>query len=423
MKIDMEIDYISALASATKSNSANYVRTQNDKEDEKETSIYDYHVNLLESLSVFSGFLLELRSIHREQPDVLLPEDYAALIVAYFKLLEDVFIALSIRHHGISLNLVTEILSHVDRVTRVADEVVRKKYISAEIEKTIFPNVIKSRVRLENERNFSLIGTIQVEVNKKIESEVDIIITDIKNKASDVDIKYSEGRKDIINTFKKYENNVTSLIVSAKESIEKYKKDGDGVLSDIYERKTEVESLMSSIKTQLDMAEGILKDTSQLGMAAAFKERHLALRIPMWFWITSFFSCLGLLTNVSIMFVEFIFTSNSEVKSTAEVISRLAITLPFIWGAWFSAKQYNHISQLREDYAYKVAVAMTYHGYKDEAQKSNSQMNEKLLESIVAQFSENPVRLYRNDSSASLFESIIKNNKMSDVISAIKGGK
>ncbi len=122
------------------------------------------------------------------------------------------------------------------------------------------------------------------------------------------------------------------------------------------------------------------------------------------------------------MFVDFVLSTNSEVKSTAEVISRLAITLPFIWGAWFSAKQYNHISQLREDYAYKVAVAMTYHGYKNEAQEINSTMNEKLLESIVAQFSENPVRLYRNDNVASVFEAVIKNNKMSEVITAIKGG-
>ncbi|PKQ79647.1 hypothetical protein AOX56_13795 [Aeromonas sobria] len=423
MKVDMEIDYIAALVSVTTVNSVYHVQTQNNNAAEKDTNIYNYHVNLLKSLTVFSESLLKLRSIHRENSDLFLPEEYSALIVGYFKLLEDVFLLLSASHHGVSLNLVIEILSHIDSVTRVADEILKKRFLSVDIEKTIFPNVLKSRIRLEDEKNIKIIGTIQVEVNKKVENEVDYIRKDIKNKVKDVDIKYSEGRNEIINSFKEYENEVAILLNKASDTFEKHKIDGDEIISDIKNKKSSIDSLMTSIEAQLKLTEGILKDTSQLGMARAFKERHSALKIPMWFWIISFFSCLGLLTNVSVMFVDFVFLSKSEIKSTAEVISRLAITLPFIWGAWFSAKQYNHVNQLREDYAYKVAVAMTYHGYKDEAQQTNSQMNEKLLESIVAQFSENPVRLYRNDNSASLFEAVIKNNKLSEVISSIKGGK
>lgn len=423
MTIDMEIDYIAALISATTENSVHHIHEQINNGEEKDTAIYNYHVNLLKSLTVFSKSLLDLRTIHRENLDLSLPEDYAALIVGYFKLLEDVLVSLSVRYHSISLNLVVEILSHIDSVIRVADEVIKKEFISSDIDKVIFPNVLKSKVRFEKERDFSVIGMIQVDLNKKIEFEIDHIRKDVRKEINDVDAKYSEGRNDLINTFKKYDDDVASLLKKAKDSLNRYKVDGDVIISNIQNKKSSIDSMMLSIEAQLKLAEGILKDTSQLGMARAFKERHSALKFPMWFWIISFFSCLGLLTNVSVMFVDFVFSTNSEVKSTAEVISRLAITLPFIWGAWFSAKQYNHISQLREDYAYKVAVAMTYHGYKNEAQEVNSQMNEKLLESIVAQFSENPVRLYRNDNVASVFEAVIKNNKMSEVISAIKGGK
>ena len=423
MTIDMEIDYIAALVSATTDNSAHNIEEQKNNGGEKENEIYKYHVNLLKSLTLFSKSLLDLRNIHRVNPELLLPEAYSASIVGYFKLLEDVLVSLSVRHHSLSLGLVIEVLSHIDSVTRVADEVVKRKFISSDIEKVILPNVLKSKVRLENEREFSIIGRIQVDLNKRVDYEMDQFRKDVRKEINEVDIKYSEGRNDIINTFKKYDSDVSLLLKNARSSLDKYKIDGDGIISNIQSKKSSIDSLMLAVETQLKLAEGILKDTSQLGMARAFKERHSALKFPMWFWIISFFSCLGLLTNASVMFVEFVLSTNSEVKSTAEVISRLAITLPFIWGAWFSAKQYNHISQLREDYAYKVAVAMTYHGYKNEAQEVNSAMNEKLLESIVAQFSENPVRLYRNDNVASVFEAVIKNNKMSEVINAIKGGK
>ena len=423
MNVDMEIDYIAALVSATTANSVHHVQTQYNNGTDKDENIYNYHVKLIKSLTTFSKSLLDLRAVHREHPDVLLPEEYSALIVGYFKLLDDIFLSLYVTPHGVSFNLVSETLSYIEDVTRVTDEVLNNRFLSADIEKTIFPNILKSRYRLEYEKNIRAIGIVQVEVNKKIENEMDDIYKDIKVKINDVDAKYSEGRNEIINTFKEYENKVDLLLTKASDAFKKHQIDSDEIICDIQNKKSSIDALITSIEAQVKLTEGILKDTSQLGMARAFKERHSALMIPMWFWIISFFSCLGLLTNVSVMFVDFVFSSKSELKSTAEVISRLAITLPFIWGAWFSAKQYNHVNQLREDYAYKVAVAMTYHGYKDEAQQANSQLNEKLLESIVAQFSENPVRLYRRDNSASLFEAVIKNNKLSEIISSIKGGK
>lgn len=65
---------------------------------------------------------------------------------------------------------------------------------------------------------------------------------------------------------------------------------------------------------------------------------------------------------------------------------------------------------------------MTYHGYKSETADVNEEMSGKLLESIIAQFSDNPVRLYKNDNSNSVIESILKNDKLSDIINSAKNG-
>ena len=65
---------------------------------------------------------------------------------------------------------------------------------------------------------------------------------------------------------------------------------------------------------------------------------------------------------------------------------------------------------------------MTYHGYKDEAGLVDEKMSGKLLDSMISQFSENPVRLYQNNNSASVFEAMLKNDKFSDIINSAKSG-
>ncbi len=161
------------------------------------------------------------------------------------------------------------------------------------IGKVICLNLLKSKVTLEKEKEFSIIGMIQVDLNKRVDYEIDQFRKDARQEINDVGIKYSEGRNDIINTFKKYDNDVSLLLKNAKSSLDKYNIDGDKIISSIQSKKSSINSLMLAVETQLKLAEGILKDTSQLGMARAFKERHSALKFPMWFWIISFFSCLG----------------------------------------------------------------------------------------------------------------------------------
>ncbi|MGL5071155.1 MAG: hypothetical protein ACRC61_07810, partial [Aeromonas salmonicida] len=93
------------------------------------------------------------------------------------------------------------------------------------------------------------------------------------------------------------------------------------------------------------------------------------------------------------------------------------------WMAWFSGRQFGHASKLRQDYAYKSAVAMAYQGYKEEANGVGSDMHGRLLENIVLHFAENPVRLYDKCESSSPLEEIINKipkEKLSDIIKALR---
>lgn len=236
----------------------------------------------------------------------------------------------------------------------------------------------------------------------------------IENKINDVD----HTIKSISEAFE-HEKNSISFVLSQFED------NSSEMLNDYFKRlesieKTEID-ISGKFNDAVKKAEGILKLASQEGMASAFQKRHDDLKWPEIRWISLFTFALIALAVFGVWFVETIFSEMGI--GITEIISRISISIPLVWLAWFSGKQFNHVTRLREDYAYKVAVAMAYHGYKDEAGKVDSEMSGKLLENIIIHFADNPVRLYRNDNSVSIIESLIKNNKISEVVTAIRGEK
>ncbi len=162
--------------------------------------------------------------------------------------------------------------------------------------------------------------------------------------------------------------------------------------------------LLSFAESKNKEIENIFKAANKQGMASAFQERRTSLRWPMYSWMFVYSTALISLFIGGIWFFQY---AVSE-KDIIDIAFRLPVSLPIIWLAWFSAKQYSHISRLREDYAYKGAVAMAYHGYKDETQKSDNGMHDKLLENIIFHFSENPVRLYEKNETSSPLEDFIR---------------
>ncbi|MDX7844640.1 hypothetical protein [Aeromonas caviae] len=231
----------------------------------------------------------------------------------------------------------------------------------------------------------------------------------------------SELKMDVRNTLQQERQSIYDKIKELDLSDSQYKNSFDKNNSAYSKLLEKINKDAKDIKERGAEIEGILQMANQHGMASSFKKRHDDLKWPEYRWIALFASSLIALTILGGFFVEFVF-SKSDIKF-AEVISRSIISIPLVWLAWFSAKQYSHINRLREDYAYKVAVAMAYHGYKDEAGKVDSEMSGKLLENIIIHFADNPVRLYRNDNSVSIIESLIKNNKISEVVTAIRGEK
>ena len=322
----------------------------------------------------------------------------------------------------ISENIVSEVfqLQH-----KISDELRSNKRFSDEtITTNLMGDVISLNLWLDSSVSAAALQKVKSENENRINRELDTYRDLLDKKLSDISIQYNEGRSQLIASADEHRDMLNLSREEMKKEVEEYRDKITHLQTDIESKKADINEVVTAALECLKIADGALKKTSQVGMAGAFQKRREELKYPVIIWFLSFVGFLCALAYIGFDIVQFAFMKSSENTevSMVQLISKLAVSFPAIWGAWFSAKQYSHASQLQEDYAYKVSIAMTYHGYKDEAGLVDEKMSGKLLDSMISQFSENPVRLYQNNNSASVFEAMLKNDKFSDIINSAKSG-
>lgn len=386
----------------------------------------EYKSQLFEQRKMLSDLISQLKNIKDEYLSSniksIVPREYETLVAKYLNLIEFVFYTVigSPLPYVVTFHSISNIILLSNDIEKASLSVFVENTIPKYIEEDYIPKVVELQALFENDINMYVQIRVDKENRVKIDYELDKIRASLDSKLGEISQQYSDGRTQLLKSAEKHENSVKSLLETGWGNVEKYKQEMDGICSELKDKRVEIADVQTSAEACLQIVRGILKETSQAGMAGAFQERHNSLKVSMIIWFIAFFVSLCGLTFVGVIFVMSAFSS--EIKTAVELISKMAITFPLVWGAWFSAKQYSHASQLREDYAYKVAVAMTYHGYKDEAADVNNEMSGKLLDSIIAQFSDNPVRLYKNNDSVSVIEAMLKNDKLSDIIKSTKNG-
>lgn len=160
----------------------------------------------------------------------------------------------------------------------------------------------------------------------------------------------------------------------------------------------------------------LIGDASRTGMAASFTSRRKWLIAPLSGWLFLFgCSIIGLWYMGKTYIAPFL--APDSTFSWEQLPIRLALTAPFIWLGWFSARQHGFTSRLREDYAYKEASAKSFEGYKREAKEVDEEMLKKLLEQAISNLGDNPIRIYDGHSNHpspthELFDNIMKDEKM-----------
>lgn len=158
------------------------------------------------------------------------------------------------------------------------------------------------------------------------------------------------------------------------------------------------------INTQTKEADALAKQVSEayrattsVSLAAAFDARANALENTMNWWVGGL--VLALITGGIVGFVRFdkltAALSSSPTNSSnvwIELILTLAgLGLP-LWFAWLSTKQIGQRFRLAEDYAYKASVAKAYEGYRREAARFDSAIEERLFKAALTRLEEEPLR-------------------------------
>ncbi len=381
----------------------------------------DYYKKIFHQIDSIKINLNEIEgSVKKYENEIQLTTLHKVTLDNYLGLLDSLMKTLFNSRVDLSVEFVSEVLTLQIEISKMFNLNSNEKVNSSIITKKILPKIIDLSFQLDDENHTALLTQFRADINTKIDRELDRYRESLNNKLNEVSNQYSESRSQLFNSAEEYRDKLNLYKENMEVEVDEYKTRMQMLYEDVESKRTNINEVLVAASDSLTLAEKVLERNSQAGMAAAFQARYDDLEKVMNNWFYAFFACLILIIVAGIVFVQSAFSS--DIKTAVELISKVAVAFPLVWGAWFSAKQYSHISQLREDYAYKVAVAMTYHGYKDEAANVNKDMSGKLLDSIIAQFSDNPVRLYQNNNSASLIEAMLKNDKFSDLINSAKSG-
>ena len=268
------------------------------------------------------------------------------------------------------------------------------------------------------------------DVGSHFESQVDSYVSDIKTKTAD---SVETALRVASNRTEQITEKVASEVININDAVK--------TIGKIKEWNTQYNNKMKDIVEQCEThksnIDSIFLAANKQGMAQSFKSRARDLIFSMVFWFGAFFVSLSstgvngylLLQDIKKQqeFISEHFKSedlNARLElSSQSIYVRMMMTAPLLWLAWFAGRQFGHASKLRQDYIYKSAVAMAYQGYKVEATEAKSYMHEKLLENIVSQFSENPVRLYEKIESSTPLEEVLKKLSPEGVAEVIKALK
>ncbi|WP_421195515.1 hypothetical protein [Aeromonas jandaei] len=240
-------------------------------------------------------------------------------------------------------------------------------------------------------------------------ASVDFVNHDAESKLTKISSELKTNAKVEINDFlnilmKKKSDEISLIKTDYKNFNEHYKTEFDNLIEKKNESDLLSKEIMKKADALLESAKDIHGKTNRQAMAGTFDKISKELILPQCLW-----SCGLLISLVAIFSIGmYFYLYSTEELTVTQLVARVFLITPMVWLAWFSGRQYNHTSKLRQDYRYKSAVAMAYHGYKSETGEDNDEMHTHLLQNIVAHFSDNPVRLYDKVESSMPVEEFLK---------------
>lgn len=181
------------------------------------------------------------------------------------------------------------------------------------------------------------------------------------------------------------EKTLNDLLRSSGETLEEQKE----ALTNL---KSSFEETILKYKLSEPDLDDIVGKSRKAALASSFNERAKASGRTRIFWgIVLAIALVALAGNgVHLLYL--------QTKSWEHLLIGFIISGPLVWMGWFAAKQFGYSSRIQEDYLFKVAIATSYEAYKKEMGETSPEILQKLMNSTVSTFSENPIRIYSGPS-------------------------
>ncbi|MDO3627654.1 hypothetical protein [Mucilaginibacter sp. BT774] len=168
----------------------------------------------------------------------------------------------------------------------------------------------------------------------------------------------------------------------------------------------------------------VLRIATSTGLAAAFDERAERLDTSMWWWLVGLILALSGGVTIGVLRYQSLEASLAAPQLNWSIIwlqlllSLFSVAAP-VWLAWLATKQISQRFRLSEDYAFKSSVAKAYEGYRREAARIDTELEEKLFASALSRFDEAPLRLVETETHGSPLHELVASDAFLAALKAV----
>lgn len=225
-----------------------------------------------------------------------------------------------------------------------------------------------------------------------------------------------------LQTLKETRDEMSSLLEKSKKILYNIEKITEK--SEI--NKTKIDSISKESDEVLKKCETAYSAATSVGLAAAFSERSASLSKSMWVWVAGLIGSLvagSYFGTRNLHILSELFKNPNTSQSTITfnlMLSFLSVGAP-VWFAWLSTKQIGQRFRLAEDYAFKASVSRAYEGFRREASRIDSEMEEKLLNSALNRLDELPLRLVETTTYGSPWHELASSDIFKSAMKSVPG--
>lgn len=178
--------------------------------------------------------------------------------------------------------------------------------------------------------------------------------------------------------------NTLAVVTKNVEEITRYAEEVEGV------KNTLAKANENLIEVNLTLKDA-RADLNKQGLSGAFTAAATNFNNQRWMFAAAFVFALVGIFIIGIR-------SKSEFESITDLkfLSGIVLASPFVWLGWFSTRQLSQLAKVQQDYEYKKATALAFEAHKKEiveADNVDKELSKRLLETVIKNFGDNPVRL------------------------------